>query len=107
MIAYNEESKIKDAIESVSWADEVIVADSFSTDKTAEIAVAMKAKVIQIPFNGFGDLRNKAIAACSHEWIFSLDADERCTPEAKEEILSITNDPHSLDAYHIPQKIFF
>jgi len=107
MIAYNEEAKIKDAIESVLWADEVIVADSFSTDKTAAIAASMGAKVVQIPFNGFGDLRNKAIAECSYEWIFSLDADERCTPEAKEEILSIINNPNALDAYHVPRKNIF
>ncbi|WP_245809226.1 glycosyltransferase family 2 protein [Desulfamplus magnetovallimortis] len=89
IIAYNQETKIRPALESVTWADEIIVADSFSSDRTAEIAEEYGAKVIQIPFKGFGDLRNKAIFACSHEWIFSLDSDERCTPEARDEILSI------------------
>lgn len=107
IIAYNEETKIKAAIESVLWADEVIVADSFSTDKTAAIAQSLGAKVVQVTFTGFGDLRNKAVAECAHEWIFSLDADERCTPEAKEEILQIINNPDSLDVYHVPRKNIF
>ena len=107
IIAFNEEEKIKDALESVGWADEIIVADSFSTDGTVKIAKAHGAKVVQIPFNGFGSLRNDAIAACSHDWIFSLDSDERCTRGAKQEILDIINDPGSLDAYYVPRRNFF
>jgi len=52
-------------------------------------------------------LRNKAIAACKHEWIFSLDSDERCTPEAYAEILQIIQSDTALDAYYIPRKNFF
>ena len=90
IIAYNEAAKITDAVNSViDWADEVIVADSFSQDNTAETAQKLGAKVVQIPFKGFGKLRNDAMAQCQHEWIFSLDADERCTPEAQDEILAI------------------
>jgi len=107
IIAFNEEEKIKDALKSVEWADEIIVADSFSTDGTVEIAEALGARVVQIPFNGFGNLRNHAIAACSHDWIFSLDSDERCTPGAKQEILKIINDPKSLDAYYVPRRNYF
>lgn len=107
IIAYNEAEKIRDALKSVSWADEIVVADSFSTDDTARIAEAHGARVVQIPFEGFGSLRNDAIASCSHDWIFSLDSDERCTRSAREEILSIINDPDSLDAYYVPRKNFF
>ncbi len=107
IIAYNEEDKIQSALQSVSWADEIVVADSFSTDSTVKMAEAVGARVIQIPFNGFGDLRNQAIAACSHEWIFSLDADERCTKKAKEEIQSIINTQDSLDAYYVPRRNYF
>ncbi len=107
IIAFNSADKIKDALESVKWADEIIVADSFSTDDTAKIAKDFGARVIQIPFNGFGDLRNKAISACSHDWVFSLDTDERCTPEAKEEILEIIHSKNSLDAYYIPRRNYF
>ena len=80
ILAYNEAEKIADAVASVLWADEIVVADSGSTDRTAEIAQGLGARVVQIPFDGFGDLRNRAIAECRHEWIFSLDSDERCTP---------------------------
>ena len=62
IIAFNEEDKIGDCIKSALWADEIIVADSFSTDKTSEISKNLGAKVIQIPFNGFGNLRNEAIS---------------------------------------------
>ena len=69
IIAYNEEEKIGPAVNSVLWADEIIVADSFSTDNTAAIAESFGVRVIQIPFKGFGDLRNQAVEACAHEWI--------------------------------------
>lgn len=71
IIAYNEADKIEAAINSVLWADEVILADSYSQDNTADIAHSLGARVVQIPFQGFGDLRNQAMAACTHEWIFS------------------------------------
>lgn len=107
IIAFNEEEKIRAALESVQWADEIIVADSFSTDNTAKVAQDLGAKVIQVPFNGFGELRNTAIAACRHEWIFSLDSDERCTLPAREEILETINAQDSLDAYYIPRRNYF
>lgn len=107
IITKNEALKIKDAIESVLWADEIIVADSQSTDDTIKIAESLGAKVIQIPFKGFGDLRNQAISHCNHEWILSLDADERCTNETKNEILQIINNPTNTDIYFIPRKNIF
>lgn len=106
IIAYNEAEKIRDAINSVLWADEIVVADSHSQDGTAAIAEAMGARVVQIDFRGFGDLRNQAMAACSHDWIFSLDADERCTPEARDEMLACLEAPQA-DAYYIPRRNFF
>ena len=106
IIAYNEAEKIRDCINSVLWADEIIVADSYSTDGTTEIAEELGAKVVHIPFEGYGDLRNKAISYCNGEWIFSLDSDERCTKNVRDEILTlIENAP--LDIYNIPRKNFF
>lgn len=107
IIAFNEQDKIGAAVRSVQWADEIIVADSFSTDKTVKIAESLGARVIQIPFRGFGDLRNRAMEACSNDWIFSLDSDERCTQEVREEILGILAARDSLDAYYVPRKNFF
>ena len=107
IIAYNEEEKIADAVNSVLWADEIVLADSHSTDKTAEIAQSMGARVVQIPFAGFGNLRNQALEACIHDWIFSLDADERCTPAVRDELLAITRSASRTDVYFVPRKNFF
>ena len=107
IIVYNESDKISSAINSVLWADEIVVADSYSQDDTAEIASKMGARVVQIDFKGFGDLRNRAMDACSHNWIFSLDADERCTPEARDEILKTIAESQSVDAYYIPRRNYF
>lgn len=106
IIAYNEADKIRSAINSVLWADEIVVADSQSQDNTVAIAEELGARVVQIAFRGFGDLRNQAMAACTHDWIFSLDADERCTPETRDEMLACLQDPKA-DAYYIPRRNFF
>ena len=107
IIAYNEAEKIRDAINSVLWADEIVVIDSFSRDETPQIAEAMGARVVQIAFNGFGDLRNQAMVACRYDWIFSLDADERCTAEARDEMLAIVRADGPADAYYVPRRNFF
>ncbi len=103
----NEEEKIVEAIQSVLWADEIIVVDSYSTDRTVELSKLLGAKVIQTEFRGFGNLRNFAIENCSYDWILSLDADERCTEGVKEEIEKILSEKDTLDAYFIPRKNFF
>lgn len=107
IIAFNEAEKVAATIESAQWADEIIVVDSNSTDGTSEIATRLGATVVQVEFKGFGNLRNQAIAACKNEWIFSLDADERCTPDVASEIRSITNAPDALDAYWMPRINYF
>jgi glycosyltransferase involved in cell wall biosynthesis len=106
IIAFNEERKIADAINSVSWADEIIVIDSHSKDRTASIAEELGAKVIQFEFTGFGQLRRDAVSACSNEWVFSLDSDERCTPSAAQEIQQII-DQNLGDVCYIPRRNFF
>ncbi|MGD0960941.1 MAG: glycosyltransferase family 2 protein [Methylomonas sp.] len=106
IIAYNEADKIADALKSVNWADELLVLDSYSSDDTANIAVELGAAVKQLPFVTFGKLRNDAIAACRYDWVFSLDADERCTPEARAEIERILADPDA-DAYYVPRRNWF
>ncbi len=107
IIAYNEAEKVAATIESAKWADEVVLVDSWSTDGTPEIAAKLGAKVVQVNFKGFGDLRNQAIASCTHEWIFSLDADERCTPQAEQEIRGVMADPEAVDVYWMPRRNFF
>ena len=107
VIAYNEAEKLGATLQSVAWADEVLVIDSHSTDGTIEIAEKMGATVVQVEFKGFGDLRNQAIAACTHPWIFSLDADERCTPAVQTEILALLQSEPAADAYFVPRRNFF
>jgi len=106
IIAFNESEKIRDCINSVLWADEIIVADSHSTDGTTEIAESLGAKVVHINFDGYGKLRNEAISYCQGEWIFSLDSDERCTSEVRDEITKIIHNAE-FDIYRVPRKNFF
>ena len=106
ILSYNEAEKIAAAVSSVLWADEVVVVDSFSTDRTAEIATSLGARVAQVPFNGFGELRNRAIEACKHDWIFSLDADERCTEAVRDEILALLAGSPPHDVYRVPRKSY-
>jgi glycosyltransferase involved in cell wall biosynthesis len=110
IISYNEEKKIEAAILSVvDWADELIIIDSYSTDRTIEICNRYPVKIIQVPFEGFGKLRNDALSYCQHPWIFSLDADERSTPEAAAEIKQVIqqDDKTGPVAYYVPRRNFF
>jgi glycosyltransferase involved in cell wall biosynthesis len=104
ILAKNEELKIGPALESVSWAAEIVVIDSFSTDRTVEISKAHGARVVQLEFSKFGELRRAGIANTTQPWVFSLDSDERCTPEARDEILRIVADPAAADAYLVPRQ---
>ena len=103
ILTYNEAEKIAAAVSSVLWADEVVVIDSFSIDRTAEIATSLGARVVEVPFNGFGELRNRAIEACKYDWIFSLDSDERCTQAVRDEILGLLASTPPHDVYLVPR----
>lgn len=107
IIAYNQADKIADAINSVLWADEIVVADSASTDGTDRIAQDLGTRVVQIPFQGFGHLRNRAVECCTHEWILSIDTDERCTPEFRDEVLRLLAGTPDHDAYLVPRRNYF
>jgi len=106
IIAYNEAEKIEAAVSSVLWADEIIVVDSGSTDATAELATQLGARVVQVPFAGFGDLRNRAIDACRGDWIFSLDSDERCTEAVRDEVLALIASEPPHDVYRVPRRSY-
>ena len=107
IITLNEEKHIADAIASVDWVDEIIVVDSESEDRTREIATSLGAKVIVNAWPGFSDQKQFATDAASNEWVLSLDADERVSPELRAEILAL-RDVESLDAgYKIPRLSYY
>ncbi|CEN56349.1 glycosyltransferase family 2 protein [Candidatus Methylopumilus turicensis] len=102
----NEALNISDCVISASFADEVLVVDSGSTDDTVDIAKKLGARVLETDWPGYGPQQNKAIDASKGDWIYSIDADERITPELKTEILNvITHEEHKV--YDVPRKSFF
>jgi glycosyltransferase involved in cell wall biosynthesis len=107
VIAYNDEPNLRACLESVAWADELVVVDSHSTDATETIAREFTDKVYQHEFHGFGRLRNEAVAHVTHDWVFSLDTDERATKEVRDEIHAILARGPEADAYFVPRKNFF
>lgn len=93
IITYNEERNIRRCLESLRGiADEIIVVDSYSQDKTREICESMGAKVVQHAFNGYADQKNRGIAMATHPYILSLDADEELSAELKASILRVKKD---------------
>ncbi|MFM7010712.1 MAG: glycosyltransferase family 2 protein [Betaproteobacteria bacterium] len=94
IITKNEAAHIADCLASVSFADEIIVLDSGSTDETVELARNMGAQVHQsADWPGFGPQKNRVLALASQEWVLSIDADERVTPELREEIIETLRAP--------------
>jgi glycosyltransferase involved in cell wall biosynthesis len=109
IITFNEESNIKAACETVAWADEIVVVDSNSTDATRELAAASGAHVITKAWPGFGAQKQFAIEQAKHEWIFSLDADERVSDELKQSIDELRRKPESelADGYEIARRTYY
>ncbi len=107
IITYNEEEYIKECIESArDIVNEVIVVDSYSEDRTVEIAESMGAKVIKRPFKGYADQKNFAIRKAKGEWIISLDADERLSEDLKNEIRERLGKEDYV-AYYVPRKNYY
>mgnify|MGYP006153987389 CR=1 FL=1 len=86
---FNEADYIEDAIKSVSFADEIILIDSYSSDDTKQKALALGCKIIERRFDNFSDQKNYAISFATGDWILFLDADERVSQKLKFEILSV------------------
>ena len=107
IITKNEEERLADCLASVSFADEVVVVDSGSMDRTVEIASRLGAQVFDEPWQGFGRQKQLAIDKCTNDWVLVLDADERVTPEAFVEIEKILNDPGEYVAFSLPRKNYF
>ncbi len=104
--SFNEKNYIKDCLHSVSFANQIIIIDSFSTDTTLEIAKEFNCEILQRKFDNFSNQKNEAIKHATSNWILFVDADERVTEKLKCEILqTIKNAKH--DAYKIKFPHFY
>lgn len=108
IIARDEEEMIGDCLKSVAWADEVVVIDTGSADKTATIAQKQANRVIELKFTGhdFSGWRNRGLKEARNDWLFYLDADERVTPLLKKEILEAIG-KSDFTAYALPRRNFY
>jgi glycosyltransferase involved in cell wall biosynthesis len=105
---FNEEANIAACIESLLWCDEILVVDSFSTDRTADIARAYpQVRFLQRTYYGSASQKNWAMDQVSHEWIVIFDADERCTPALQREIQTLLASGPAREAYTIKRRVFF
>jgi len=109
IITLNEADNIRAACESVDWADEILVIDSESTDQTREMAAGCGARVVVHPWPGFSQQKQFAVDNASHDWIFSLDADERVSPELWNAIdeLRHMSERELADGYRIARRAFY
>jgi glycosyltransferase involved in cell wall biosynthesis len=103
IIARNEAHAIRACLESIAWADEIVVLDSGSTDATVEICRAFGAKVEITDWPGYGAQKNRAIGRCCGAWILSLDADERVSPALRAEVERAIAEPSDAAAYRMPR----
>jgi glycosyltransferase involved in cell wall biosynthesis len=105
---FNEEHNIAACIESMLWCDEIVVVDSHSTDRTPEIATSYdKVRFFQREYYGAGAQKNWALRHVTHDWVFLLDADERCTPELKDELEDLLARGPEHAAYTINRDVYF
>lgn len=107
IITLNEESNLARTLTSVQFADEVVVVDSGSTDRTLDIAREFEAKVFFEPWKGFARQKNSALEKCTGNWILSLDADEELTLELQQEIRTLLRHNPPADAYMIKRRNLF
>jgi glycosyltransferase involved in cell wall biosynthesis len=108
VITYNEEDNIRDCLESVKWVDELIVVDSFSSDRTVDICRQYTRHVVQQPWPGHVRQKQFALEQATGDWILSLDADERLSSEAQEEILSETSRAADhIDGFVFPRHSYY
>jgi len=107
VITHNESANIAAALESVSWADEIIVVDAHSSDDTVAIARRLATRVEVRDWPGYGPQKNYAASLASNDWILSLDADERVTPALAQEIRALLDAGPPVRGYRVPRLAFY
>ena len=106
IITLNEEQNIERCLRSVNWADEIVVVDTGSTDRTVEICRKFKCRVLETEWLGYGKTKRFAVEQAAHDWIFSIDADEEATVQLREEIDKILENPDAA-GYRIKRNSFY
>jgi (heptosyl)LPS beta-1,4-glucosyltransferase len=96
IVTLNEERNIERCLHSVQWADEIIVVDAFSTDRTVELCRRLNASVIQRSWEGYAPQKQFALSMASHTWVLLVDADEEVPPELHREIEGVISAQHKL-----------
>jgi glycosyltransferase involved in cell wall biosynthesis len=107
VITFNEERNIRETLQSLSWVDEIVVVDSGSSDSTLEICRGFTDRIFHRGWTGYVDQKNFAVQKACHDWIFSLDADERPSPELRAEIQELARQGFRNTGYRIPRVAFF
>lgn len=107
VITFNEEDRLRECLESITWADEIVVVDSESHDKTAQIAREFTERVVVRPWPGFAPQKNFAVEQATGDWILSLDADEEVSPELRDEIREVVGRPDAADGYAVRRRNVF
>ena len=107
IMARNEEANIVDAISSVPFASQVVVADTGSSDRTMELARVAGAEVHSIEFDGYGTSKNRALQFCRGQWILSIDADERVSPDLADAITQANSTDFTYDGFLINRLTYF
>ncbi len=107
LIAGAEEHNMRACLETVNWAGEIVVVHSMQVDRTAEIAREFTPHVFFQPFRGYAKQKRAALGRASKNWVFSIDADERATPELQREIAEVLAGSPTADGFYVPRKSFF
>ncbi len=107
IITFNEERNIERCLRSLQWADEIIVVDAFSNDRTVELCGRLNAKVVQRRWEGYALQKQFALSTASHAWVLLIDADEEASPELHREIEDVISSGSDCCGYEIARKSFF
>jgi glycosyltransferase involved in cell wall biosynthesis len=107
VLVYNEEKQIRDCLETIKWVDEIVICDSYSTDKTIEICREYTDKIYQRKFDNFGNQKSWTLDKPSHEWVLYVEADERFSPELRDEIKGKLAMNEEYDGYWMPFDNYF
>lgn len=108
IIAYNEEENIRECLKSIAWVDEIVVVDAFSEDRTAEVCREFTDKVYRKKWSGFKEQKNYALSLATNDWVLSIDADERVSPELAREIKGVLSQcSETISGFYFPRRAYY